>query len=445
MSLTPFWVIPGLTCLFWALVHSLLARDTTTYRILLILQLSLFFTAAGDVMIGSLTGSDTIAHAMVQLLAPAAMPLCCMYFAQLYRQDNKFQALELIWVALPVMLFTADFLLVAIMGLDVADALQARMHIKGLPQEQVFLNPTERSYYIWTVVIFRLVMIGEMVYTLSFCVIQARRMHFRLSNIGRFLFRGRSIRVLEIQMNLALMVILVILGKIFLHKTFTFQHPVWSLVFALLLTVLYFFFGYFALFGARDYISLKNLPTALRFNYKPATLAQVSEKIILDMADDLSGEALTHVLSRLDTQAGGSPNAAGGHAPSLTSAIFNAVSKSRDEYSLLSRFQRLMLDEELFLQPGLTLTDVADRLHTNKTYVSKMVNETYNLGFPEVLNILRVDYAQKFIREHADATQEEIAHASGFLSAPAFNSTFKRITGYTPKVWAARKSSVSGE
>ena len=80
---------------------------------------------------------------------------------------------------------------------------------------------------------------------------------------------------------------------------------------------------------------------------------------------------------------------------------------------------------------------MADKLRTNKTYVSKMVNKTYGLGFPEVLNIMRVDYAGEYIRRHPEVSQEEIAKACGFLSASSFNSTFKRITGYTPKVWAA--------
>lgn len=68
-----------------------------------------------------------------------------------------------------------------------------------------------------------------------------------------------------------------------------------------------------------------------------------------------------------------------------------------------------------------------------------MVNQYYKLGFPELLNILRVDYAQQYIRSHPNASQEEIARANGFLSASTFNSTFKRISGFTPKVWAARK------
>ena len=94
-----------------------------------------------------------------------------------------------------------------------------------------------------------------------------------------------------------------------------------------------------------------------------------------------------------------------------------------------------MMDEELFLHPRLTLNDVADRLNTNKTYVSKMVNNTYNLGFPELINTLRVDYAEQYILNHREAKQNEIAERCGFLSASSFNNTFKKVTGMTPKVW----------
>ena len=98
-----------------------------------------------------------------------------------------------------------------------------------------------------------------------------------------------------------------------------------------------------------------------------------------------------------------------------------------------------MTERQLFLRPKLTLEEVADELHTNKTYVSKMVNNTYNLGFPEVINILRVDYAQQYIMAHRGAKQEEIAQNCGFLSASSFNTIFKKVTGVTPKVWIASK------
>ena len=91
----------------------------------------------------------------------------------------------------------------------------------------------------------------------------------------------------------------------------------------------------------------------------------------------------------------------------------------------------------MFLQPQLTVTNIADRLGTNKTYISKLVNSAYKMPFPDFINSLRVDYAQRFIINHRDATQAEVAKASGFTSASALNNTFKKVTGLTPKIWLA--------
>ena len=124
----------------------------------------------------------------------------------------------------------------------------------------------------------------------------------------------------------------------------------------------------------------------------------------------------------------------------LAADIFAAVANAWDDGGLLSRFQQLMFRDRKFLQPGLTLADVADALNTNKTYVSKMVNNTYNLGFPELLNTLRIDYAEEYILHHRDARQDEIAKACGFVSASTFNIIFKKVTGVTPKVWIASQS-----
>ena len=100
-------------------------------------------------------------------------------------------------------------------------------------------------------------------------------------------------------------------------------------------------------------------------------------------------------------------------------------------------FQKLMMEEKLFLQPSLTLQEVAERLGTNKTFVSKLVNNAYNVGFPELINTLRVDYAEQYILANRDAKQTEIAEKCGFLSASSFNNIFKKVTGMTPSIWKA--------
>ena len=182
---------------------------------------------------------------------------------------------------------------------------------------------------------------------------------------------------------------------------------------------------------------MEDVRSALRFNYSRENQSRVSEEVVMDMVDNLQGQSLTHVISHMVMQTEGEekPSAS---KPSLTSALFSNK-QSWDEGTLVFRFQQLMQEELLFLRQGLSLQDVAERLDSNKTYISKMVNQTYGIGFPEVLNIMRVDYAQQYMSTHADESQEDIARASGFQSASSFNSTFKRITGYTPKVWASRK------
>ena len=433
MSLTPFYLVSGLVCLFWIAVHSILARHTRTYVLFCLLFGAMVVISIGDVLVETLIGSDAIAHLVILLMAPTIIPFCCLFF---YKQNReiRFGPLVQLWIIIPSALFTAALVLTLDGGLDAADAMLKRIHDTSVPN--VYPDKWEHAYNLVTVVIFRAVMIAEGLFFLIYCVYLQRKNKYRLRHLVDFIFFGRKARVQAILVNLALLVAIVLCLKIFLHP-YLLHMPWWSISIALVIAVLFFLFGLFALFGAKTLISLRDVETAFRFNYSEQTQVQVMEYMIMDMSRDLGGESLTRVLSRLNTQSSSG-------APSLTSVIFNDETKSWAPNSLEARFQNLMQRQKLFLQPGLSLSDVAGKLRTNKTYVSKMVNKTYNLGFPEVLNIMRVDYAGEYIRRHPELSQEEIAKACGFLSASSFNSTFKRITGYTPKVWAASQTTSDG-
>ena len=436
MNWTPLYIIPGLTVLFWAVVHALLCSRTHWFRYLFLTQIAVFFTAAGDVLGAEVFGSSTVAHIILQLTAPATIPLTALYFAHLHR-DFKYKPVQIYWIVIPVMLFTASILLTGINGLDETDAFISRLH-SGRTGEDLFYNANEHAFYISTVVVFRIVMAVETVAMLIYCAYLAKTLHFHPRHLAHFFSNKRwRIRVLEIQVSLAVWVLLGLCAKIFLHLS-PLMHPSSTFNFCLVLvmTILQFFFGFFALFGSKEFVSRSEIDTSFRFNYRKETASTVAEEVIMDMMGQLEGESLSHVLTRLEVHTGAGSGK--GESASLSTAL---LGKTRHDDSLMAQFQQLMMGEQLFLRPGLTLSDVAVRLKTNKTYVSKMVNQTYNLGFPEVLNILRVDYAETYIRKHPDVNQEDIAKACGFLSASSFNSTFKRITGYTPKVWAARISS----
>ncbi len=437
MNWTPLYIIPGLTFLFWAVVHSLLASRTRDYPILFLLMMAVFLTAAGDVIIGTVFESTTVAHLIVQLTAPAIIPITCLYFARMWRDEVKINAFHVLWLSIPVVMFTASAMLAGINGLENTDAFLARIHNGGSAADAA-LNKAESAFYLWTIVVFRLVMGIQAIFMLAYCIFLGIKFRFRPRNLYNYLSNKRwRIRVLEVQVSISIVILLGLCIKIYLHHPAGQTSP-FLIVLLLVLSVMQFLFGYFALFGSREFISREDIRTAFRFNYREETASAVAEDIILNMVGQLNGEAISHVMSRLQVHSGAFASVSGGgktDAPSLSSAI---LGKARSSDALTAQFQQLMMGEQLFLQPGLSLADVAERLHTNKTYVSKMVNQTYNLGFPEVMNILRVDYAETYIRKHPDATQEEVAKACGFVSASSFNSTFKRITGYTPKVWAAR-------
>lgn len=440
MSLTPFYVICGLLCLFWLLVHSILADRLDSFKVLVFLLLSVFFAAAGDVLLGSLTGSRTVTHLVVLLSAPAIIPLSCLYFAHISGPFRP-RALHYIWIVIPAVLFTACLIVAAFKGVEQTDILLERIHSRYQPGYDLSLEGVDRIFYLWTFVGFRIVMLLEVIDMIVYCLVMVIRHKFRLSNWIGFLFRGRKIRVLELQMTLSLFILAGFSVKIFLFVPSYPLHPAITVSVVLVEAVLLFFFGLFALFGSRDYITLEDLSGALRFNYSRENRSAVTEEMVMEMVDELNADSITKVISRMVIRTENSSDFVASRvpdSPSLTSALFKNA-KSWDEGSLVSRFQRLMTDDQLFLQPGLSLDIVADRLKSNKTYISKMVNQTYGIGFPEVLNILRVDYAQQYMMKHKDASQDEIARASGFLSASSFNTVFKRITGYTPKVWSSRK------
>ena len=443
MQFSPLLILPALACLSWAVTHAFLASRTRTFPVLFLLFLCLFFTIAGDVLVGPMLDSEAVAHLFIMLCAPAIIPLTCLYYFHLYRPFT-YRPQYLLWITLPFILLTGTFILTLVIGIDGTDELVHRIHSGGFNPRAVQVTPLERLYYYWTVAFFHYVLMAEALYMLIYSILLIRRAHIKAGDLWHFLFNGKPVRLLDVQMWLANIIALIISTKLILHSSFLHENRVFVYTIASVQTLFFFMFGLFALFGTKEFISLTDLRTLVRYNYTPDTRSAVSEEIITDMSANLNVESLTRVVSRLSTQSGSAPGrrgAARAELSPLSASVMKAFSQVHDESSLPARFQHVILSERLFLRPDLTLGDVAERLKVNKTYVSKMVNQTYKTGFPELMNILRVDYAQRYIRNNPGASQEEIAKASGFLSASSFNGTFKRITGFTPKVWAARKDS----
>jgi AraC-like DNA-binding protein len=88
--------------------------------------------------------------------------------------------------------------------------------------------------------------------------------------------------------------------------------------------------------------------------------------------------------------------------------------------------------EKLFLQPCLSIKDIATRIGTNRSYLSAYLNNVKNTTFYDFVNNYRLDYAQYLLR-NTDKKVIDICNESGFNSFATFARVFKKKYGYSPK------------
>lgn len=105
-------------------------------------------------------------------------------------------------------------------------------------------------------------------------------------------------------------------------------------------------------------------------------------------------------------------------------------------YEKLSKsFSDVMLEQQWFLRPDLTIEELSSQLATNRTYISKLVNIQYGMPFRDYVNKLRIDYSKTLMLDEPDASIDYIAPKSGFNSASQFIRKFKELEQVTPTTW----------
>lgn len=97
--------------------------------------------------------------------------------------------------------------------------------------------------------------------------------------------------------------------------------------------------------------------------------------------------------------------------------------------------EQLIEQDKIFLRYDLRVDELARMLHTNRTYISRMIREEYQCTFSDYINGKRIEFAKDLMRANPDMRQIEVAEKSGFINAPSFNRTFKHMTGIPPKEW----------
>lgn len=106
---------------------------------------------------------------------------------------------------------------------------------------------------------------------------------------------------------------------------------------------------------------------------------------------------------------------------------------------LLNKFNKVFIEEQAYLDPNMTMEEMASRIGTNRTYISRIVNMKYGVSFREYLNTLRIEHAKKLLMSEPNSSMVSISGRCGFYGANQFIRKFREMEGVTPTVWRASR------
>jgi len=100
----------------------------------------------------------------------------------------------------------------------------------------------------------------------------------------------------------------------------------------------------------------------------------------------------------------------------------------------VARLSELMEQEQLYLNPDLTVEDVVKRLGTNTKYFSALLHDEMHTTFSQFVNEYRIERAKDLLK-HTNTKVEYIGESCGFNSRQSFHRVFVKTTGQTPAEW----------
>ncbi len=100
-----------------------------------------------------------------------------------------------------------------------------------------------------------------------------------------------------------------------------------------------------------------------------------------------------------------------------------------------NRLAKLMKEEELYLNPELSLRTLAEYINLSPNHMSQLLNEGFEQNFSDYINTFRLSHFIQQLQENSShhLTILGIAYDSGFNSKTVFNTFFKKKIGTTPK------------
>ncbi|MEN3159210.1 AraC family transcriptional regulator [Alkalimonas sp. NCh-2] len=104
---------------------------------------------------------------------------------------------------------------------------------------------------------------------------------------------------------------------------------------------------------------------------------------------------------------------------------------------IANKLQQAVYQQQLYLDPALTLYKLAEQLGVSPQYLSQTLNQRLQQSFYDYINEARVAAARQLL-QHSQDSVLSIAMAVGFNARSSFYKAFKASTGLTPAQYRAQ-------
>lgn len=392
-------LLPFCICVLGAFVYVFKRHKHTSQQLMLVLNvLCLVYFFADTMLLGEgINGVFGIVCSITrQFVGPMLLPLLLLFTRSMFR-SNYYSWTTGFWFIPPVMLGSVSVVLFSLMGLDAASEYVAQYNVKPELEGAFSTDTIYQMHYFFARRVYVAVMLLEMLYVMGYFAVLMVRSGYTLPAMLKLLRTGGSVPVVNLLLPILILFLVVTSMRLGLGRAFDPSNVALFATCNLLLATLVLCVDYITLYANRSPVTLRTLRSPL------------------SSADSAKKYHYGAEREKPDTPIEG----------------MSAISYAE----LVDGFKALIMVERIYLESTISVEDVAMRLHSNRTYVSCMVSREFNMNFRDYLASLRVDYAQKYMKAHPSATQDEVAQASGFSSASTFNKKFRQTVGMSPRQW----------
>lgn len=392
-------LLPCAVCLFGA--TSLLCKKKSNTRaqnilILCFLLSGIFFFCTANYIEGV---PDYVTYRRLDILdclvTPFTIPMMYLYFRSL-TYEGQFTWKEYIWFLPAFIIGISTLALYWAMGeTQAADYIQTVLIDKS--PSSMYEAPIYKLHYFITIELYTLFALIQIVGTVLCAVFYLRRYHHRLREFHSTL-DNESIRLDYTILFWFMLTIPFALGVILTEESYWGKHQVVTSIYFIGYTAVYFGIWYY---GSQERYTVENFASELQQadleairNHHDSPLENNDESDE-PTEDGCSGKYTKH----------------------------------------LDLFNQLIEEEKIFLQRSIRADEVATRMHTNRTYLSRMIKEEFQCTFSEYINRKRIENSQQLMRENPGIKTSELMEQSGFSETSSFGRTFKQVAGLPPKEW----------